>query len=111
MRRCRAFTLAVEDLAQVGILREPGGDLVQRHGAQLLDEGIGRHAGAGLEIARGLFVEMAFLALQLGDELVAHQRAFLVAGDAGELLRPAGVKLILGSTTTGCMAVMSCRAS
>ena len=85
-----AFALAVEDFAEVGIVGEPGGDVGQRHGLELLDEGLGRHAGAGLEVARGGFAQVAFLALELGDELVAHQRTLCVARHLHELARQLG---------------------
>ena len=72
------------------MLGEPGGDVGERHGLELLDEGLGRHAGAGLEVARGGFAQVAFLALELGDELVAHQRTLFVARHLHELARQLG---------------------
>ena len=84
------FALAVENLTEVGVLGEPGGDVGERHALQLLDEGIGRHAGAGLEVTCGGFAQVAFLALELGDELVARQGALCVARDLHELARELG---------------------
>ena len=84
------FALAVEDLAEVGVVGEPGGDVGEWHALQPLDEGIGRHASAGLEVARGGFAQVAFPALEFGDELVAHQGALVVARDLHEFARELG---------------------
>ncbi len=80
-----ALALAVEDLAQARVAREPGGDVGQRQAAQVLDEDGRVHTGAGLEVAGGRLAQVAPLALELGDELVAHQGTGLVVADLGQL--------------------------
>jgi hypothetical protein len=54
-------------------------DVGQWHGLQPLDKGVGGHAGVGLKVARDGVAQAAFLALELGDKLVTHQRPLDIA--------------------------------
>ena len=82
-----AFALAVENLAEVGVVGEPGSDVGEWHALQSFDKGIRWHASAGLEVARRGFAQVAFPALEFGDELVAHQGALCVTRDLHEFVR------------------------
>src|SRR5262249_53537713 len=84
------FALAVENLAEVGVVGEPGGDVGEWHALQSLNEGIRWHASAGLEVARGGCAQVAFPALEFGDELVAYQGARFVARYLHEFVRELG---------------------
>ena len=79
------WALAVEDFAEVGILREPGCDFRERHGAELLRKVGGRHSRPRLEIPRCRLGEVAFLAMELRDKLVAHGGEGVVRGDGRDL--------------------------
>ena len=108
--RPRPFVLAIQYLAQAGMLGEPRRDGGQRHPPQFTDKAVRGHAGDGCKVAGGGFVQVAFFALQLGDELVAHGCAFFVARDLGQLVGQLG-EAECGLTSTARMAVRSCRAS
>src|SRR5262249_45227301 len=82
--------LVVENLTEVRIVGKPGSDVGKWHALQSLDEGIRWHASAGPEVAHGSFAQVAFPALELGDELVTHQGALLVAGYLHEFARKLG---------------------
>ena len=56
-------------------------------------------------------VEVALLALELGEELIADELALFVPGAASASSLVSWAKVMAGLTTTGCMAVRSCRAS
>ncbi len=60
-----------------------------------------------LEVLAAALAEVALLALELGDELVANRGALLRPSDAAPVSRTSWVKLMKGSTTTGFMAVTS----
>ena len=74
-RLAAALALAVQHFAQAGVLHKPGGHLIHRQAAQLLDEGVGAHASLGFKVLRGLRVQVALFDLQLSQELFAHQLA------------------------------------
>ena len=64
---------------------KPAGEVAERYGAEPLDEGRRGLAGGRLEVAGGALAQVAELALELGDELVAHQGAGRVVRDLHQL--------------------------
>src|SRR5262249_48168721 len=84
------FALAVENLAEVGVVGEPGGDVGEWHALQSFDEGIRGHANTGLEVACRGFAQVTFPALEFGNELVAHHGALFLARYLHEFARELG---------------------
>src|SRR5205823_3508447 len=85
---CRPpLTFPIEDFAEVGVLREPSGYLLERHCLELLDKGIRRHACALLKVSCNGLAEMALRALEFRCKLIAHERPFLVTDHANKFAR------------------------
>ena len=77
--------LAVQDLPKRRVLCEPVGDFLESQRLEAGDERIRRHAAGGLEISRGLLVQVMLLALEFRDELIENHPALVLAGQDTEL--------------------------